>query len=144
MNKTLINLLATACLTCSLSALAATTPDTNKDDASNLGTSDTPQIKQQQKQMDKMTPSGKHSKKSSSSSDQMMESNKKMDTNGDGMISKEEYMAHQEMTYSKMKQSNGGVSMSDMNSGVTEDAQTGGLEGKPVGGSDRASTGNKY
>ena len=144
MNKTLINLLATVFLTGSISALAATTPDTNKDDASNLGTSDTPQIKQQQKQMDKKSMSGKHSRKSSSSSDQMMESNKKMDTNGDGMISKEEYMTHQEMTYGSMKQGDGGVSLKDMHSGMTEDAQTGGLEGKTVGGADRANTGNKY
>ena len=41
-------------------------------------------------------------------------SSKMMDTNGDGMISKEEYMAHHEEMYSKMKQSNGGVSIKDM------------------------------
>lgn len=40
---------------------------------------------------------------------------KMMDTNGDGMISKEEYMSHHEMAYGKMKQTNGGVSMKDMN-----------------------------
>ena len=36
-------------------------------------------------------------------------SSKMMDTNGDGMISKEEFMAHHEEMYSKMKQTNGGV-----------------------------------
>ena len=146
MNKTLINILATVFLSSSISAIAATTPDTNKDDASNLGTSDTPQIKQQQKRMDKNTTSnrGKNRTGSNNSSDQMMESNKKMDTNSDGMISKDEYMAHQEMTFGSMKQGDGGVSFSDMHSGMIEDAQTGGLEGKPVGGADRARTGNKY
>lgn len=148
MSKTLINLLATVFLTSSISAIAATTPDTNKDDAANLGTSDTPQIKQQQKRMEKNSMSNKSKNKSNSSmsnsSDQMMESNKKMDTNSDGMISKDEYMTHQEMTYGSMKQSDGGVNLDDMYSGKVEGAQTGGLEGKPVTGATRANTGNKY
>ena len=147
MNKTLTNLLATIFLTSSISAIAATTPDTNKDDAANLGTSDTPQIKQQQKRMEKNSMSNKNKNRSgssSNSSDQMMESNKKMDTNSDGMISKDEYMTHQEMTYGSMKQGDGGVSLDDMYSGKVEGAQTGGLEGKPVTGATRANTGNKY
>ena len=41
-------------------------------------------------------------------------SSKMMDTNGDGMISKEEFMAYHEGMYSKMKQTNGGVSIKDM------------------------------
>ena len=41
-------------------------------------------------------------------------SSKMMDTNGDGMISKEEFMSHQEEMYSNMKQTNGGVSIKDM------------------------------
>ena len=41
-------------------------------------------------------------------------SSKMMDTNGDGIISKEEFMAHHEDMYSKMKQTNGGVSIKDM------------------------------
>ncbi len=41
-------------------------------------------------------------------------SSKIMDTNGDGVISKEEFMAHHEEMYSKMKQANGGVSIKDM------------------------------
>lgn len=147
MNKTITHLLATIFLTSSLCAFAATTPDTNKDDGANLGTSDTPQIKQQEKRMDKKSMSNKSSKKSSSAnrdSKMMMESNKKMDTNSDGMISKDEYMKHQEMTYGSMKQSEGGVSLSDMHSGMTESSATGGLEGKAVGGADRAGNGNKY
>ena len=40
---------------------------------------------------------------------------KMMDTNGDGMISKEEFMKHHETMYDKMKKnSNGMVSMKDM------------------------------
>ena len=41
-------------------------------------------------------------------------SSKMMDTNGDGMVSKQEFMAHHEQMYSKMKQTNGGVSIKDM------------------------------
>jgi hypothetical protein len=41
-------------------------------------------------------------------------SSKMMDTNGDGMISKQEFMARHEDMYSKMKQTNGGVSIKDM------------------------------
>ena len=38
-----------------------------------------------------------------------------IDKNSDRMISKQEYMSHHEMAYSKMKQSNGCVSMKEMN-----------------------------
>lgn len=41
-------------------------------------------------------------------------SSKMMDTNGDGMVSKQEFMTHHEDMYSKMKQTNGGVSITDM------------------------------
>lgn len=41
-------------------------------------------------------------------------SSKMMDTNGDGVISKEEFMSHHEAMYSSMKQTNGGVSIKDM------------------------------
>ena len=40
---------------------------------------------------------------------------KMMDANSDGMISRDEYMNHHEMAYGKMKQTNGGVSMKEMN-----------------------------
>ena len=143
MNKLLTSTLAAVFLLGSLSAYAATDSKTNKDDASNLGTSDTPQIKQQDRRIDKKS-SKKSGNNSSSDSKAMMESNKKMDTNGDGMISKDEYMTHQEATFGSMKQSDGGVSLEDMHSGMVESANTGGLEGKPVGGADRARTGNKY
>ena len=41
-------------------------------------------------------------------------SSKMMDTNSDGMVSKEEFMTHHEQMYSKMKQTNGSVSIIDM------------------------------
>lgn len=41
-------------------------------------------------------------------------SSKMMDTNGDGMVSKQEFMTHHEQMYSKMKQTNSGVSIKDM------------------------------
>ena len=40
---------------------------------------------------------------------------KMIDANSDGMISRDEYMNHHEMAYGKMKQTNGGVSMKEMN-----------------------------
>lgn len=40
---------------------------------------------------------------------------KVMDTDSDGMISKEEYTTHHEQAYGKMKQTNGSVSIKDMN-----------------------------
>ena len=40
---------------------------------------------------------------------------KEMDTDGNGTVSKEEYIAHHEIAYDNMKQTNGGVSIKDMN-----------------------------
>lgn len=45
--------------------------------------------------------------------DQSMES-KVIDANSDGMISKDEYMSYHEKSYGKMKQTNGNVSIKDM------------------------------
>lgn len=41
-------------------------------------------------------------------------SSKMMDNNADGMVSKEEFMAYHEKKFSKMKQTNGAVSIKDM------------------------------
>ena len=142
MNKIFTSMLTVALLSTAVGAYAATDANTNKDDGSNLGTSDTPQIKQQDRRIDKKSMSKSNSP--SNDSKTMMESNKKMDTNSDGMISKDEYMSHQEKLFGTMKQTDGSVSIKDMHSGMTESATTGGLEGKTVGGADRASTGNKY
>ncbi len=116
----------------SFSMYAATTPDSNKDDGSNLGTSETPQIKDQQKTTNKNSMSKKRAKNKNTNNSQMMESNKKMDTNNDGMISKDEYMTHYETMYGSMKQNDTGtgVSLDDMNNFRPEKATEGGLEGK--------------
>ena len=52
MNKLISTVFATVLTVSAFSANAATSPD-NKDDASNLGTADSPQIKQQQNRTDK-------------------------------------------------------------------------------------------
>lgn len=117
-------ILAAALSIGSYSALAATTTK-NADDGSAIGTSASPQVIQQNKTMDAV-PMGKDmpmgnemsnsdemsggkgmTKKSAMSKHSKMM--KMMDTNGDGMVSKEEYMAHQEKMYEKMKQTDGGV-----------------------------------
>ena len=41
-------------------------------------------------------------------------SSKIMDNNADGMVSKDEFMAYHEKKFSKMKQTNGAVSIKDM------------------------------
>lgn len=132
MNKMITTALASMFLITSLSVYSATTSDTNKDDGSNMGTSDTPQIKEQQKRIDKKSTSKNDARNSKSGNSQMMESNKKMDTNNDGMISKAEYMQHHESMYGDMKQNqNGnGVNLNDMNNFHSENATDGGLEGK--------------
>lgn len=132
MKRLISTMVAGLFLASSISVFAATTPDTNKDDGANLGTSDTPQIKEQQKRTDKKTTYRKQSKDKAMGDNQMMESNKKMDTNSDGMISKDEYMAHHEMMYGTMKQNDAGngVNVTDMNNFHSESAADGGLEGK--------------
>ncbi|OYY49532.1 MAG: hypothetical protein B7X95_08410 [Methylophilaceae bacterium 17-44-8] len=132
MKKMITTVLASMFLMTSFSVFSATTSDTNKDDGSNLGTSDTPQMKEQQKRTDKKGTSKNDARHSNSGNAQMMDSNKKMDTNNDGMISKAEYMKHHESMYGDMKQNqNGnGVSLNDMNNFHSENATDGGLEGK--------------
>ena len=108
MNKTITSAFLTALLLSAFSATAATTPE-NTDDASALGTSDTPQIKQQDKRIDKKS-SNKSMKKNNrmSNSDKEM---KMMDVDNDGMVSRDEYMNHHETMYGNMPQNeSGGVS----------------------------------
>ena len=108
MNKTITSAFLTALLVSAFSATAATTPE-NTDDGSALGTSDTPQIKQQDRRIDK-----KSSNKSMKKNDRMSNSDKEMkmmDTDNDGMVSRDEYMNHHETMYGNMPQNNnGGVS----------------------------------
>lgn len=108
MNKTIISVFLTTFLVSSFSATAATNKE-NTDDASALGTSDTPQIKQQDKRIDK-----KMSNKSMRKNNHMSATDKEMkmmDTDNDGMVSRDEYMNHHEVMYGNMPQNeNGGVS----------------------------------
>lgn len=121
MNKFISTIFAATIMLCSYSVIAATTPS-NTDDASALGTSDTPQVVNQDK-----TTTNKTNHKPMMHKNRMHHSNmdmKAMDTNGDGMISKDEYMAYNETSYGKMKQTNGMVSTKDMedemNAGTTK------------------------
>ncbi len=102
----LTSAVSTAFLIGALSASAATTPE-NKDDGSAMGTSNTPQIKQQDKVMDKKNSTKTMKKNMSNSSNSEM---KMMDTDNNGMVSRDEYMKHHEKTYGSMEQTEGGVS----------------------------------
>lgn len=88
-----------------LYATAATTSE-NKDDGSSIGTSDSPQIKEQNKHLDKKS-GQKSMKKNMSSHEKKM---RMMDANNDGMVTREEYMSHQEKMYNDMKPSDSGIS----------------------------------
>ena len=107
MTKTLTSVFLTALLVSAFNVSAATTPE-NTDDGSALGTSATPQIKHQDKRIDKGY-SNKSMKKNNrmSNSDKQM---KMMDTDNDGMVSHDEFMAHHEKMYSDMHPGDGGIS----------------------------------
>jgi len=118
----------------SAAVYAATTTE-NVDDASAIGTSDTPQIKRQEKRMDK-----KSSSKSMQKNNSQM---KMMDTNQDGIVSKDEYMTFQEKSYLDMKPGESGISYkSSMNNkpmGTTTGMSKNGSvdvtkEGEPING----------
>lgn len=84
---------------------AATTLD-NKDDGSAIGTSDTPQIKEQMKATDQET------NKSTPKKNQLDKSSKKMkmmDTNNDGVVTRDEFMASHEKAYENMNPSSDGI-----------------------------------
>ena len=102
----LTSAIATTFLIGAFSANAATTTE-NTDDGSAIGTSATPQIKQQDKRIDKKANTKMMKKNTSHKSNSEM---KMMDTDNNGMVSREEYMKHHEMTYGNMEQTEGGVS----------------------------------
>jgi hypothetical protein len=77
------------------------------DDAKAIGTSDTPQIKRQDQRIDKKQSAKNMKKHDMSNKDNQM---KMMDTNNDGMVSKDEYMTFHEETYNNMKPGEGGIS----------------------------------
>jgi len=58
---------------------------------------------------------------------------KMMDTNNDGIVSKDEYMAYHEQAYDNMKQTDGGVSMKDMKSWVKNGSYSNSMNNKPIG-----------
>lgn len=58
---------------------------------------------------------------------------KMMDTNGDGVISKDEYMAYHQQAYSNMKQTEGGVSVASMNSAIKNGYYRNSMNNKPIG-----------
>ena len=111
MTKTITSVFLTALLMSAFSVSAATTPE-NTDDGSAIGTSDTPQIKHQDKRIDKSY-NKNNSNKSMKKNNRMSNNSKQMqmmDTNNDGMVSHDEYMAHQEQMYTDMNPSDSGVS----------------------------------
>ncbi len=130
MNKFTCSILAAA-LSLSAYSVSAATTTTNTDDASAIGTAATPQIAQQSKTTDSVPSHKRMSHKS-----RMHKSNaemKMMDTNGDGMISKEEYMAYHEQMFDKMKQTDGMVNMNDMHTGMRSGSNRNSMNNKPIG-----------
>lgn len=107
MNKTITSVFLSALLVSAFSVSAATTTE-NTDDASALGTSDTAQIKQQDRHIDKIT-TNKSMKRNNRTSNHNKEM-RMMDTDNDGMVSHDEYMTYHEKMYNDMKPGDGGVS----------------------------------
>jgi hypothetical protein len=107
MNRFIVSTFATAVLASSFAVTAATTTE-NTDDGSAIGTSDSSQIKQQDKIIDK-----KVNNKSLKQNGMMSHSDKEMklmDTDNNGMVSKAEYTLYHDKMYDNMKQEKGGVS----------------------------------
>lgn len=107
MNKFIVSTLATVMCVSTFSVIAATTVE-NTDDGSAIGSSESPQIKEQDKRIDKKA-TNKSLKRNGTMSHNDKEM-KAMDTDSNGMVSKDEYILYHEKMYDKMKQKNGGVS----------------------------------
>lgn len=130
MNKLISTIFVSALCLGSYSAIAATTPE-NTDDASSIGTSDTPQLKQQNmKTTNKGNSKGIARKNRMHNNDAEM---KMMDSNNDGMISKDEYMNYHEQAYGSMKQGDNGVSMKDMSASMRSGSYKSSMNNKPMG-----------
>ncbi len=56
-----------------------------------------------------------------------------MDTNNDGMVSKDEYMTYHGQAYDNIKQTDGMVSMRDMRSWVRNGSFRSSMNNKPIG-----------
>jgi hypothetical protein len=99
--------------------------------SNNLGNEDSPQqVDQSKAAKDKV---GK-AVASSTTQQQLSRANvKKMDSNADGLVSKAEYMAYHGRAYGKLRQTNGEVSVRDMQYGRTGTANTSSMNNKPIG-----------
>ena len=66
---------------------------------------------------------------------------KMMDTNGDGIVSKDEYLAYQGQAFDNLKQTDGGISVKDAhsptkkgaNKSAPDDSNNSSLNDKPIG-----------
>lgn len=116
MNKFTCSILAAVLSLSTYSVLAATT-ESNTDDASALGTSETPQLIQQNRRT--VDRGSRHTRMSNRDCMHKMKMNiKMMDTDNDGMISRDEFMTFHEKKFDNMKQTDGMVNMNDMHAGM--------------------------
>lgn len=115
----------------SFSVMAVTTYENTPSDTSNSTNTQTPTTQQQQRS-DQMGKTARKNAAPNATNSQGSETYKQMDKNGDGVISKEEYMRHHEMVYGTYKQNDkgSGVNLNDMHNYHSESAEDGGLEGK--------------
>lgn len=114
---------------------AGRTPDTP---SNNLGNADSPQQLDQSK-----AASDKSARKPvlSATQQQLTKANlKRMDSNADGLVSKAEYMAYHDLAYGKLRQTNGEVSVRDMQYGRTGTAHKSSMNNKPIGTTSGRST----
>jgi len=100
------------------------------EDASNIGTAETPQQVDQSKAANKMDKKATPYKKRMGHKNMDM---KMMDTNNDGMVSKNEFMTYHEQKFDKMKQTDGMVSIKDMQSGMHSGFDKSSMNNKPIG-----------
>ena len=106
MNKLLCTLFA---ISMSFGAYSAVAGTASTDDASNIGNAESPQ---QMDQAEGKSSSGSMRKPMTHKSRMMRHDEAKMmDTNADGMVSKDEYMAYHEGRFGKMKQNSDGMVM---------------------------------
>lgn len=104
--KSKISLVITAIYIFGVSSVYAATNIEGVDDASEMGTSDTTQIKRQDRQMDKNSNKSINKSEMQKNKSQM----KTMDSNKDGIVSKDEYMKFHEKNYLDMNPGENGIS----------------------------------
>lgn len=128
MKLSMTSFVAGAFLMSSLPSMAVTTYENDTTNSSNAQTPTT----QQQKRTDQTGASTKKTTRKNAANSNRDATYTQMDKNGDGIISKEEYMNHHETVYGTYKQnaSGSGVDLNDMNTYHSESAEDGGLEGK--------------